>query len=329
MRRLTIFLSLAVLAASLCGFLAARVARARQTLPSFTPSRPPDLPELVAPLGDVRLAGRVLDPDGKGLAAVSVYLRCASVPHWTETDAEGRFALEGLVEGELDVILLAWGRAPARVKARPGEVEFVLPPIAPPPQPLPALEVAPLVGRLAHPLRGNWQSVAGYELVFAPLDPPMRVGTTVERRLPADARGLIALEDLALGSYALRVVPTWAAGSDWPDLAHPSYARLQHEKDSGGLVVVLAVGALDVRVSGTSGLPLEGALGLLTPRDEPARVWPPQASDAEGRLRFLDLPPGAYALVVRAGEAESRSEFEIESGRVSAIEVGPLAIRKR
>ncbi|MFM7298850.1 MAG: hypothetical protein ACKO4Q_16720, partial [Planctomycetota bacterium] len=68
MKRLTILLPLAVLAALLCGFVAARVARARQSLPSFTPARPPQLPELVAPLGDARLAGRVLDPDGKGLA---------------------------------------------------------------------------------------------------------------------------------------------------------------------------------------------------------------------------------------------------------------------
>jgi len=328
-KRLTVFLPLAVLAALLCGFVAARVARARQSLPSFTPARPPQLPELVAPLGDARLAGRVLDPDGKGLAGVSVYLRCAAVPHWTETDAEGRFALEGLVEGELDVILLAWGRAPARWKARTGEVEFVLPPIAPPPEPLPALETAPLVVRLAHPLRGNWLDDAGYELVFAPLEAPMRVGTTVERRMRVDARGLFALEDLALGSYALKLVPSWAAGSDWPDLAHPSYARLQHGKDSGGLVVVLAVGALDARVSGTDGLPLEGALALLSPAAEPARVWPPQASDAEGRLRFLDLPPGSYELVVRAGEAEARLAVEIESGRVSAVETGALAIRKR
>lgn len=329
MKRLTILLPLAVLAALLCGFVAARVARARESLPSFTPSRPPELPELVAPLGDARLAGRVLDPDGQGLAGVSVYLRCAAVPHWTETDADGRFALEGLVAGELDVILLAWGRAPARVKARTGEVEFVLPPIAPPPEPLPALETAPLVGRLAHPLRGAWQDEAGYELVFAPLDPPMRVGTTVERRMRVDARSLFALDDLALGSYALKLVPLWATGSDWPDLAHPSYARLQHGKDSGGLVVVLAAGALDVRVSGTDGLPLEGALALLSPVGHPARVWPPQSSDAEGRLRFLDLPPGDYELVVRAGEAESRLAAQVESGRVSALETGPLAIRKR
>jgi hypothetical protein len=323
------FLPLAVLAALLCGFVAARVARARQSLPSFAPASPPTLGELAAPLGDARLAGRVLDPDGTGLAHVSVYLRCASVPHWTETDAEGRFTLEGLVEGELDVILLAWGRAPARLKTRTGDAEFVLPPIAPPPAPLPTLETAPLVGRLAHPLRNTWQESEGYELVLAPLEAPMRVGTTVERRLRVEPRGLFALDDLALGSYTLKLVPSWASGSDWPDLAHPTYARLQHGRDSGGLLVVIAAGALDVRVSGADGLPLEGALALLSPATHPARVWPPQPSDAEGRLRFLDLPPGRYELVVRAGEAEERLAVEIESGRVSAVELGPLAIRKR
>ncbi|MBM3987644.1 MAG: carboxypeptidase regulatory-like domain-containing protein [Planctomycetes bacterium] len=329
MKRLTMLLPLAVFAALVCGFLAARVARARQTLPWFAPAQPPQLGELNAPFGDARIAGRVLDPDGAGLADVSVYLRCASVPHWTTTDGEGRFALEGLVEGEHEVILLAWGRAPARVKARTGDVEFVLPPIAPPPEPLPALETAPLVGRLAHPLRNTWQSVEGYELVLAPLEAPMRVGTTIERRLRVEPRGLFALDDLALGSYAIKLVPGWAAGSDWPDLAQPSYARVHHGKDSGGLVVPLAAGALDVRVSGADGLPLEGALALLSPTANPARVWPPQSSDAEGRLRFVDLPPGDYEVVVRAGEAEARLGVEIESGRVSAVETGPLAIRRR
>ncbi len=329
MKRLVVLLPIVVFTALFAGWIVARVKRAQSTLPSFAPARAPDLEPLMAPLGNARLAGRVVDPDGQGLAEVSVYARCQSVPHWTHTDEQGRFALEGLVEGEVQVALLAWGRAPTLLTVATGEVELVLPPVAPPPEPLPAMESAPLSGRIAHPLRRAWRDVDGYEVVLAPLADPTEFGIQSERRVRTDASGLFTLEGLALGSYALRVLPAWAEGADWPNLANPTYARLDHRRDPEGLVAVLAVGAIDVRVLGPDGRPLEGALLLLSPKLRPERVWPPFTSDADGAVRIRDLPPERYILTVRAGEAEVSEDVGVESGRIVTLELGPLAIRQR
>jgi hypothetical protein len=87
-----------------------------------------------------------------------------------------------------------------------------------------------------------------------------------------------------------------------------SLSHLLHEHFGIGasllFMMMLAVGAIDVRVLGPDGRPLEGALLLLSPKLRPERVWPPFTSDADGAVRIRDLPPERYILTVRAGEAE-------------------------
>jgi hypothetical protein len=165
--------------------------------------------------------------------------------------------------------------------------------------------------------------------VLAPLADPTEFGIQSERRVRTDGNGFFTLEGLALGRYALRVLPAWAEGTDWPDLANPTYARLDHGREAQGLVAVLAVGAVDVRVLGPDGRPLEGALLLLAPKLRPERVWPPFTSDVDGGVRLRDLPPERYVLTVRAGEAEASEELGVESGRIVTLELGPLSIRRR
>lgn len=330
MKRLTLLLPIAVFGAVLCGWIAARVGRAGRALPSFAPTQPAQFAELAPPLGDAALRGRVVDVDGQPLPGVSLYLRSNSVPFWTVTDAAGRFALEGLAAGEVEVALLVWGRSPRLERVRTGEVELVLPELSPEPLPISAPQSAPLAGRVAHPLRRALTDPEGYEIAFIPLAPANELGTTVERRVRADRQGLFTLDELALGSYEIEVLPSWAAGSSWPNLAAPAYARLEHGRDTGGVVVVLSCGALEASVVDGTGAGLEGALALVHPSDDPRSIWPPVTSDARGRLRLSDLPPGRYAIALRAGEGQiPAQEFEIESGRTTSLELGPVEVRKR
>jgi hypothetical protein len=329
-RNLTRLVPAIVFGVLLVGWLVARISRATRDLPSFAAPRAVEFEPLVSPLGPERLWGKVVDPFGEPLAGVGVVLRSNSVPLWTETDAQGQFELSGLQPGEVDVALVLWGRAPVHQLATPGEVTLVLPEPNPPPAELTAAVRAPIAGRLAHPLRRAWSDAEGYEVALVPIAPPQEFGGTVERRVHTDRQGVFAFDDLALGSYRIVVLPSWAAGGSWPDLADPAHARLEHGQDGGGLVVVLGLGALDVEVTDELGSGIAGALALLTSAAQPARIWPPATADARGHLRFLDLPPGRYTLSVRAGEGQSTLEnVEIASGEILPLRVGPISVRQR
>ena len=330
MRNLTRIVPAIVFGLLLVGWLVARISRATRELPSFAAPRAVEFEPLVSPLGTERLWGTVVDPFGQPLADVGVVLRSNSVPLWAETDAQGRFELTGLHQGEVDVALVLWGRAPVHHLVQPGEVTLVMPEPNPPPAELSETARAPITGRLAHPLRRAWSDADGYEVALVPIAPPQEFGGTVERRVSTDRQSVFAFDELALGSYRLVVLPSWAAGGSWPDLADPEHARLEHGQDGGGLVIVLSVGALDVQVTDELGNGIVGALALLSSAERPTRIWPPATSDARGQLRFLDLPPGRYTLDVRAGEGQStRENVEIASGEIVPVRVGPISVRQR
>lgn len=330
MKRPTVVLTALVLGALLGVLFARRWREPEPPRPPFATPRTLGLPPLEAPAADATLSGRVVDEDGAPVAEATIVLRSGGVPLWTSTDGEGRFRLEGLVAEASDALVLAWGWPPSRHRVLPGadSATLVLPQRSPPPPALPDVARATLLGRVvpALPAPGDESSV--YELVLTPLAAPELLGGAVPRRVPTSADGSFRIDDLALGRYRVAVLPEWAHGGSWPDLAG-SPAEIDHGEASAELRVDLAAGAIEARVSDTSGRAVEGALVLLEDAREPAQLWPPQASGPDGGFRFADLPPGDYTLSVRAGEGEMRgAEVRVESGRIARPELPALQTRR-
>lgn len=333
MRNAPFLASLAVLVAVGIGFCRARVQRAGEQLPAFAPPPGAQLDALNAPLGSAVLAGRVVDIDGEPAADVTVYVRSNNLPLWTRSDAQGRFRLEGLAAGPHDVALVKWGYPPRTAHLeQPGEgLELTLAPPKPPPSPLPSIRGGALSGRVAHPLGDPYADPEGYELQLEPRADITELQGAVLRRVRTDARGFFALEDLAHGDYRVRVVPSWAESSTWPDLISLADAQLEHAQGSADFVVFgLDCGAIETTVVDAQGAAVDGAFAVLVDAADATRVWPPRISDAFGVLRFVDLPAGAYRLSLRAGESPVAEVLvEVEPAQIARPQVPPLVLRKR
>jgi hypothetical protein len=306
------------------------LAAPERPLPSFTPARPPQLGALQPPLGSASLSGRVVDIDGRAVSGVTLYLRSGNVPQWTETDERGEFEFLDVHDEDLAVAVLRWGHPPRLERTRPGTVEFVLPPASAPPAMVPDIESARLSGQILHPMGSTALDPQGYELVLRPTTPEHELGPAVERRVHCDTGASFAIDDLALSTYDVHVVPHWATGSLWPDLAAPEFARIEHRGAGFDARVILRAGAVAGYAVDAQGAPVEGVLVTLQVPGDPVRVWLPQLSDAAGRFYFADVPPGTYVLSALAGEgAPVDAAVNVEDSRAAEVNVGPIVVRKR
>ncbi len=210
-----------------------------------------------------RLTGRVLDAAGVGAEGVDVSVRSQvqgveprpfmTATPTTRTDGEGRFAFEGLLEGEILLSVETGAGRPAvpdvRVAAGQNEGEIRLP------------SPASVSGRV---LDDQGRPMSGVE-----------VSADSEHRYPGrwntttDTEGRFRMENLPASAEQIRVwLPTpQGRGTDWPWLADPA--------------VETRPGARDVVVKLERGVFVEGT--LLDERDRPA----------EGRVLALWDPPEA------------------------------------
>ncbi len=333
MRLLSLVFTLAVFTALAVGLIRARLAKSELALPVFLPPLGAQLEPLEPPSGPHTLAGQVVDIDSEPAPGVNVFLRSNETPFWTETDALGRFRLEGLGEGPYDVALVKWGFPPRSIRVEaPGEaLLLLLAPPKPPPPPLPELSSGALSGRIAHPLGDIWEDSEGYELQFTPRGDLTELKGAVQRWIRVDRSGFFAVEDLAHGDYLVHVLPSWASGGTWPDLVALADAQLDHQPGGADFAVFgLELGALESTVVDPRGIAIDGAYAILATANDATRVWPPRVSDAFGRLRFTDLPPDRYRLTVRAGESAIEELLvEIESAAIARPSIPPLTVRKR
>jgi carboxypeptidase family protein len=324
LKRLSLLFTVLVFTAFAAGLLSRH---GFEEAPVFPPVPSPKFEPMAPEEGGTSvLRVQVVDPAGQPLGGAAVSLRSDGVPHWGFTGADGRLKLERLPAVELDVVVLAWPHSPLSVKLTPGVDEVVVS-VAPPwpaPPAVPDVIRSTLQGQVALALGGQ----AEYEVLLQPTEPPEVLGGAVPRRALTDASGAFRFEDLACAHYFVVVLPAWARGSTWPDLALPT--EIEHRLGAPPLVVQLVGGAIEGLVVDTSGVPLEGALALATLAQDESKVWPPQVSDATGRFRIADLPPGEYRVSVRAGEGQaSAPPLRVEASSVSTAEVPPLELRKR
>jgi hypothetical protein len=277
------------------------------------------------------LAGRVTAPDASPVAEALVWLRAGDEPHWTYTDASGDFRIEDIGPDPWMTSIVARGFDPMLVTlADTGGAQTIR--LERAADPLPSL--APIVrsrlkGIVIPSLPGS-DNPRGYEIVLVPRAPPESLGAPVPRRVLTDRGGAFEIADLAHGSYAVRVLPYWARGGSWPDLARGASSReplvLVHNASTAvdELRVQLEDGAITGTVQSAEKQPLEAVLVLIAQSDDPSRVWPPVSTASDGSFAARDLPPGNYLVSLHAGAAASEQVVSVPARTAQHVEFEPL-----
>src|SRR5262245_13528412 len=139
------------------------------------------IPPLELPARTRSIRGRVVDPEGQGVAGALVWLRAGDEPHWTYTTADGSFELGALEAGPWNASVVAIGFAP-RAQAIAEDVESLTiqldEPFGPPPT-MPPIARAPIAGRLTSRLPAALEDC---EVVLIPTAPPQTLSAPLPRR---------------------------------------------------------------------------------------------------------------------------------------------------
>jgi hypothetical protein len=307
---------LGTLACLAIAFLVARWTAEPEKLPEIAPPPESMLQPLEAWDRSRSIAGRVLAPDSTPVGAALVWLRAGDEPHWTYTDASGEFHLERLGPSPWTTSVIARGFEPMSVTledaGKPQTIRFARA-VDPPPS-LAPIPRSPLKGVVIAALPSLADS-DGYEVMLTPDARPETLGAPVPRRIACEATGAFGLPDLAHGAYHVRVLPRWARGGSWPNLApstREGFAFLHSASTSTNeMRIQLENGSISAVIHDTENAPVEAALVLVTAADDPARVWPPISTAADGSFTARDLPPGSYLVSVRASSAVLEQTIQV------------------
>lgn len=296
-------------------------------LPDFPVPPVVQLPSEILTVGTERIAGRVLGVDGEPLPESLVLIDLDGELAWDYCDTQGRFAIERLPASTLRMTVLAREYEASEYFVAAPEEDLLLELRKPlPPTPVLAeIAESPLEGEVTAAMSGRgW---ADYEVQFVPVDPPQTLGTPVPvaTRLGADRR--FAFESLIHGEYEVRILPPWAAGGSWPNLADPATSRFVHGPAKKRAEIRVRTGELAGRLLDTGGEFVEGAFVRVSPGGNRGRPWKPELSDTEGAFVVRDLPPGTYELRIDAGEAHYAERIEVFEGTSSEVDVPPLELR--
>lgn len=337
MKRLLPWLALAVLLGTGLAVYAGRPEPLDESLFGQELALPPTLEPLEFPRGEVELRGQVTTHDGAPVADALVVLERArpfeesSVPvRGAYTDASGAFRLERLAPGAWRVVLQHASVPPRSFTVElpaAAPVSWPLAPPLPPIEAMPELARGALAGRVQLPAALGPADLTGFEVVLVPArETPGLAGATL-RRAECDASGAFALPDLVLADYDVRVLPAWARGGSWPELAR---ARCAHRAQGTRLELELVGGVLAGTLLEAPGRPLVGAVVRITSlaaKDALGKpqLWPPAVSDEDGRFTSELLPPGRYLLHARAGAAAQDLELEVRAGEVREVPFAALA----
>lgn len=275
------------------------------------------------------LSGVLLNDEGEVVSEALVLAAFNGELAWTYTDVQGRFDLQHLPAGpvELEVVARKYRTERFQTKAPGADLEFVMNEPVDEVQRVPALERSDLEGHVVSSV--GRRGLLDYEVLLLPARAPHEFGEPVPVRAAVGADRGFRFEGLIHGEYRVVILPPWAKGGSWPNLCDSAQRTYTHGPSAGELELPMAAGELHGRVLDTTGRPVEGALVLLAPEAAPNRPWQPAASDATGAFEVRDLPPGSYQLDLRAGEASWRESVKVLAGHTSVLDLPPLAVRSQ
>jgi hypothetical protein len=322
---------LGTLAALALGFLVSRWTAEPPEIPEIAPA-PESMLQPLAALDRARsLQGKVVAPDASPVGDALVWVRAADEPHWTYSDAAGEFHLEHLGPDPWKVSVVARGFDPilvTLVDMGSAQTIHLVRAVEPPPT-LAPIARSQLRGLVIPALPGT-VDVQGYEVVLTPRLPPENLGAPVPRRVTTDRAGAFTLPDLAHGAYSVRVLPYWARGGSWPDLARSLAASegiaFVHNASTAAneLRIQLENGSITGVIQNSEKMPLEAALVIVAQADDPARVWPPISTAVDGSFTARDLPAGSYSVGVRAGSAVLEQRIDVPARTAQRAIFEPL-----
>jgi carboxypeptidase family protein len=322
---------------TLLGLAAGFIAKHAFTLPPaelvIQPVPSAKIPALELPERKRALDGQVVDPAGAGVPDALVFLRAGDAPHFTYTDSSGRFRLAALEEGPWRATVLAIGFEPvAKDLVDSGSPQTIQ--LGTPVGPLPTLPPIARKGLTGVLTSRTGLSVEGCEVLLLPTLPPESLGSPLPRRATAGADGRFEFADLIVGPYQVQVLPAWARGGTWPDLARFSgddqpllFSHAGGDSPSV-LAIELQTGEVTGKLVDLDGHDLEGALILLSPSSDASRVWPPESTGVDGTFVVKGLPFGKYTVAIRAGSASVQKEAVISAGKTTILEFDPLEVRR-
>ncbi len=338
MQRIAAIFTCLIFSILIGGLLSRSGAVPQARLSDFEPVSAPILPKLIDPLGasddstpdrSDRLVLRIVDSAGQPIPGAALVVRGGVSVIWAITKADGTAALNGLSPGKSRLAVIAFPHPGLELDIEPaaGVRQIELQPPATLPQALHDIARSRCAGELVW---AGPESAAGYELLLLPAARASELGGTLPRSTVCDASGNFVFEGLAHGRYLLKVLPPWAAGGSWPDLAAANVRELEFQGESTALTIELARGRIEGEVRDDLGRALEGALVLMNEIANESRVWPPCSTGPDGRFQFQDVPPGKYRVSCRAGEGGSTiEELAVEAGASAWAALPTFAARKR
>jgi len=320
---------------------------------SFPFTEPPAgaaLPAAEIQVGDRTLFGMVTGADGEALEGAGVSIQQGTRPYFAWTDAEGRFALEELLAGDVRVLIVAQGyqatafeTAGVQATSASHRKLFVMErPIGAPPTP-PGIKLADLRGQVDFSPSASPE--AGYELLLLPTTAPTDGTGGFPRRARVAVDGSFEFDLLHLGSYRAILLSPEDRGGAVPDLlasADGSARTLEHVAgdEMPALVLESTAGALRGVVYAGA---LEGTVRGALIRAERVRdgVAPDAAPDApgDGRLErsdfraaqsgpdgeylIRDLAPGRYLVSLVAGRRRQDLTVDIPAREAVELDLRP------
>lgn len=267
------------------------------------------------------LAGRIEAADGAPVALALVQVAGDDGLFWTRTSALGRFELDALpaLEGPALATVLAYEHLPQRFEFS-ADARDVVWRLDPPPgevEALPELVTRDFVGRVER-AEG---APAGFEVWITPPPGTDLLTGQVERRAVVAADGTYSFVNLAAGVYQAQLLPPWARGGTWPIVGTGAIAVESSQALAQPPPIAVREGGLAGVVRDADGEPLVGAMVIVQAADDPNRLCPPQATDAEGGFALDALPAGRFVVDIVSGAHRVTRELDVALGATTQADV--------